>query len=100
MSQMFQRGVTLLRWSLIPGATKGWNPASFRSVSRAMEFAMASKRMKFAWLAQATRIPIDRLKSAVRTNTELSDDEVRKVEMYLGVPVKPRKVNSVRSSPP
>jgi hypothetical protein len=50
-----------------------------------MEFAMASKRMKMSWLAQGTRIPIDRLKAAVRNGLELTKDEVKKVETYLGV---------------
>ena len=78
-------GQTRSRWSLIPAVTKGWDPARFPSPGVAMEFAMASKRMKMSWLAQGTRIPIDRLKAAVRNGLELTKDEVKKVETYLGV---------------
>ena len=65
-----------------------------------MDFAMASKRMKFAWLAQATRIPIEKLKAAVRSHGQLSEAEVTKVESYLGVPIIQRVVSRVRRSSP
>jgi hypothetical protein len=93
-------GQSRLRWTLIPGATKGWNPDSFQSISRALEFAMASKRMKFSWLAQGTRIPIDELKAAVRSKFELSSDEIRKIELYLGVQLRSDVVSKVKRSPP
>jgi hypothetical protein len=68
--------------------TKGWNPDQFKSVGHALEFAMASKRMKMSWLAQGTRIPIDKLKSVIRKGVELTTEELSKVELYMGVPLK------------
>lgn len=91
-------GQTRSRWSLIPAVTKGWDPARYPSPGRAMEFAMASKRMKMSWLAQGTRIPIDRLKAAVRTGLELTKDEVRKVETYLGVSIKKKAIKRMHRS--
>ena len=93
-------GQSRTRWALLPGATKGWNASSFPSTARAMEFAMASKRMKFSWLAQATRIPIDKLKAAVRTGLDLTSEEVKKIELYLGVPIRARFTKRVQKSPP
>ena len=61
---------------------------------------MVSKRMKFSWLAQATRIPIDKLKSAVRAGLELNPEEVSKVERYLGVPIRRKTVPSAQRSAP
>ena len=81
-------GQTRHRWSLIPAMTKGWNPAKFKSVGHALEFAMASKRMKMSWLAQGTRIPIDKLKSVIRKGVDLSAEELAKVELYIGVPLR------------
>lgn len=81
-------GQTRQRWSLIPAMTKGWNPDQFKSVGHALEFAMASKRMKMSWLAQGTRIPIDKLKSVIRKGVELTTEELAKVELYIGVPLK------------
>ena len=86
----FSIGQVRQRWSLIPAATKGWNPSSFKSVGHALEFAMASKRMKMSWLAQGTRIPIDKLKSVIRKSVELSPEEISKLELYIGVPLKSR----------
>ncbi len=68
--------------------TKGWNPEKFKSVGHALEFAMASKRMKMSWLAQGTRIPIDKLKSVIRKGVDLTAEELAKVELYVGVPLK------------
>ena len=93
-------GKTRQRWSLIPAATKGWNPSKFASVSHALEFAVASKRMKFSWLAEGTRIPIDRLKAAIRSKLELSAEETRKMELYLGVNLRKEIVDRVRRAPP
>ena len=88
------------RFNLLPGATKGWNPAQFGSVGQAMEFAIASKRMKFSWLAQATRIPVDRLKSAVRTGLQLTSDEISKVELYLGLPLRKEVLSRIQRTRP
>jgi hypothetical protein len=61
---------------------------------------MASKRMKMSWLAQGTRIPIDRLKSAVRKGIELSKEEMSKIELYVGVPLtRPSSSKASRSAP-
>jgi len=84
------------RWSLIPGAAKGWDPAKFKSPGHALEFILASKRMKMAWLAQGTRIPIDRLKSAVRKGIELTREEISKIETYVGVPLE--RINTSKAS--
>jgi hypothetical protein len=88
------------RWSLLPGVSKGWNPNQAKSVGHAMEFAMASKRMKMSWLAQGTRIPIDRLKSAVRSGISLTEQEIRRIEMYLGVSIKYVQRSGARKCPP
>lgn len=61
---------------------------------------MASKRMKFSWLAQATRIPIDKLKASVRSGLELTTEEVAKIEHYLGVPIRKRVYSRAHRSPP
>ncbi len=81
------------RWSLIPAASKGWNPNQFPSFGQALEFAMASKRMKMSWLAQGTRIPIDKLKAAIRKGLDLTAEEISKVELYVGVPLRRSKKN-------
>jgi hypothetical protein len=94
------RGQIRLRWSLIPGASKGWDPRQFQSMAHALDFAMASKRMKFAWLAQATRIPIDKLKAAVRSHGQLTEEELTKVESYLGMPIVERLVSRVKRHSP
>jgi hypothetical protein len=90
-------GQVRTRFNLLPGASRGWRPNKFTSVGRAIEFAMVSKRMKFSWLAQATRVPIEKLKQVVREgeNRVLSHSEIEKVEMYLGVPVMERKIKRV-----
>lgn len=93
-------GQTRHRWSLIPAAAKGWNPEKLGSVSKALEFAVASKRTKFSWLAQGTRIPIDRLKAAIRSKLELSEDEIQKIELYLGVNLRKELVDRVKRAPP
>ncbi len=80
-------GQLRLRWSLMPAATKGWNPNHFPSVGRALEFAMASKRMKMSWLAQGTRIPIEKLKAVIKKGSDLTSEEIAKVELYVGVPL-------------
>ena len=73
------------RYSLLPGVSKGWSASNFPSVGKALEFAMASKRMKMSWLSQGTRIPISRLKAATLQDAKLEESEVKKIEMYIGV---------------
>ena len=70
-----------------------------KSVGEAMEFAMASKRMKMSWLAQGTRIPIDRLKNAVRSGLDLSEQEIKRIELYLGVSIRPEVPRSASKYP-
>ena len=83
----------LFRWSLIPAVTKGCQKAT-------LEFAMASKRMKMAWLAQGTRVPIERLKGAAANRMVLTEKEIKSVELYLGVRIADRIKSSVRRCHP
>ena len=61
---------------------------------------MASKRMKMSWLAQGTRIPVDRLRKAVATGLQLTQEELQKIEQYVGVSLFQRVRNSVTRTPP
>jgi hypothetical protein len=78
-------GQTRSRWSLLPAPTRGWSPRKLPTIGATLDFALASKRMKLSWLSQGTRIPIDKLKAAVRNHIDLTVDEIRKLEIYLGV---------------
>lgn len=85
---MFIHTRRLLRWSLQPAATKGWNPTRFKSFGAAFDMAIATKRMRMSWLAQGTRIPIQKLKEARSDKVQLDDRETQLLELYLGVPLR------------
>lgn len=71
----------------MPTATKGWNFNRFKTFGEALDMAIATKRFRMSWLAEGTRIPIQKLKDARSNLVKLDSREITLLEQYLGVPL-------------
>jgi ribosome-binding protein aMBF1 (putative translation factor) len=82
----------LLRVWITPGPHKGWNPANFEHMGKAMQLARISKHMTHNKLAVGTGISPRKLRFIEKGWSAPTEEQRRVIEKWLGVSlVKNRK---------
>ena len=81
----------LSRIWITPGPKKGWIAGNFESMGEAMRVARTSKKYTFGKLSRGTEIAPKTLWSIEKGLMAPSNEELKKIELYLGVPILARR---------